>query len=321
MRGISLDWLAGAAAIALGVQLGACGNSLQPRDEVRVRVGLGPEQAERAAPFAALYLPYAMMSSLAYTRAEKLNVDLCPDPASFSKGQDDAAASAWMRSLQARNWRCVFGLSEMRPCPRRYPNCRPFDGPDLQVWRRNASACGEVVIAYRGVNLRDPTDWPSLRWMLKLPRFGEDPQIDGMLAASGCGAATKVIAVGHSLGGRHAEEAAYANGRIRYVYAFNNAHVFGFVDPATRARNQKGLGIDRVHEAGDLLTVSSVFWPASSCNPRIRIVQFNLTPVGLPIMEHNINTLTANMVEVARGNGKSALAYRDAARCMAGAAR
>jgi hypothetical protein len=30
---------------------------------------------------------------------------------------------------------------------------------------------------------------------------------------------------------------------------------------------------------------------------------------------------TANMVEVARGNGKSALAYRDAARCMAGAAR
>jgi hypothetical protein len=28
-----------------------------------------------------------------------------------------------------------------------------------------------------------------------------------------------------------------------------------------------------------------------------------------------------NMVEIARGNGKSALAYRDAAHCIAGAAR
>lgn len=319
MRGISADGLVGVAAIVLAVQLGACGYSPQPRDEVRVRIGLGPEQAQPAGPYAALYLPYAMMSSLAYTRTEKLNADLCPDPAALN-GQADAAAHAWMHSLQARNWRCVFGLSEMRPCPRRYPNCRPFDGPDLQVWRRNAS-CSEVVIAYRGVNLRDPTDWPNLRWMLKLPRLGEDPQIDGMLATSGCRAAGKVIAVGHSLGGGHAEEAAYANGRIRYVYAFNNAPVFGFIDPMTRARNQNGLGIDRVHEAGDLLTEAGLFWRTSSCNPRIRTVQFNLVPVGLPIVEHNIDTLTINMVDVARGTGRPVLAYRDAARCLAGTAR
>ena len=59
MRGISVDRLAAVAAIAVAVQLGACGYSPQPRDEVRVRVGLGPEQAQPAAPYAALYLPYA----------------------------------------------------------------------------------------------------------------------------------------------------------------------------------------------------------------------------------------------------------------------
>jgi hypothetical protein len=126
-----------------------------------------------------------------------------------------------MRSLQANRWRCVFGLSEARPCPRRYPNCRPFNGPDVHVWRRNDTPCSEVVIAYRGLNLRNPADWPNFHWLFKLSRSGDAAQIDGILAASGCRAAGRVIAAGHSLGGGYAEDGAYAHRRVRYVYAFN----------------------------------------------------------------------------------------------------
>lgn len=312
MRGVPVSGLARLAIIALGTQLSACG--YQPRDQVRVRVGSGPEQVQPAGPYAALYLPYAMMTSLAYTPAEQLNADLCPEPALVGRQSD---AAAWMRSLQARNWRCVFGLSEMRPCPRRYPNCRPFDGPDLHVWRRNTAPC-EVVIAYRGVNLREPGEWPNLRWMFKPPRSGEDTQIEGLLAASGCRAARNAVTAGHSLGGGHAEAAAYANGHIRYAYTFNSVPVIGFIDAQTRHRNRQGLGVDVVHEAGDFLPLLRLLQPASDCNPRVRIVRFNVIPFGLPIIEHNIDAVTRSMAEISRGwHNKPALAYRDAVRCAA----
>jgi hypothetical protein len=202
-------------AIAIGAQLGACALVPQPRDEVWVRIGSGPLQSHRAEPYASLYLPYAMMSSLAYTRREKLNADLCPDPALLAK---DSQATEWIKALHARKWRCVFGLSDRQACPRRYPDCRRIDVPDLQVWRRSDPFCSEIVVAYRGINLLDPSDWPNLRWAVKFPsRFDEYEQmqwqIDGIVGKSGCRAAGRIIAVGHSLGGGYAEEAAYANGK------------------------------------------------------------------------------------------------------------
>src|SRR3984893_4758123 len=145
-------------AIALGTQLGACAILTdQPRDEVRVRVGVGPLQAHRAEPYASLYVSYAMISSLAYTRRQNLNQDLCPEAASFDKDKD-AEAIAWMRSLNARKWNCVLGLSETLPCPRRYRDCNSIGIPDLQVWRRDDPFCSELVIAFHGVNLLDPSD-------------------------------------------------------------------------------------------------------------------------------------------------------------------
>jgi hypothetical protein len=73
-------------------------------------------QAHRAEPYASLYVSYAMISSLAYTPRQNLNQDLCPEATSFDKDKD-AEAIAWMRSLNARKWNCVLGLSETLPCP------------------------------------------------------------------------------------------------------------------------------------------------------------------------------------------------------------
>ena len=311
-------------AIALGTQFGACAIvSDQPRDQVRVRVGPEPFQAHRAEPYGSLYVSYAMMSSLAYTGRQNLNPDFCPESASFDR-QKDAAAIAWMRSLSARKWHCVFGLSETLPCPRRYLNCNSAGIPDLQVWRRGDPFCSELAISFRGVNLLDPTDWLYLRWLA--PRFDPYQQvqarIETMAAITGCRrAGTRMVAVGHSLGGGLAEATAYTDGRIRYVYAFNSFPAGGFVgpDPTVQARNKIGLGVDNVYEAGEIAEIPRLLLkgPGTTCNPRIRTVQFNLIPIGLPVEKHKIDTLTMNLVELSqRGiSQRSALGYAAAARC------
>ena len=325
MCGIAVRGLAKLSfAIALGTQLGACAIlSDQPRDEVRVTIGPEPFQAHRAEPYASLYVSYAMISSLAYTGRQNLNPDLCPEPASFDR-EKDAEAIAWMRSLKARKWTCMLGLSETLPCPRRYRNCNSTGIPDLQVWRRDDPFCSELVIAFRGVNLLDPSDWLYLRWLA--PRFDPYQQvrarIETIAAITGCRRpGTRIIAVGHSLGGGLAEATAYTDGRIRYVYAFNSFPVGGFIgpDPAVQARNKIGLGIDNVYEAGEIAEIPRLLLkgPGTACNPRIRTVQFNLIPIGLPIQKHKIDTLTMNMFELSRRgiSPRSALGYAAAARC------
>jgi hypothetical protein len=109
--------------------------------------------------------------------------------------------------------------------------------------------------------------------------------------------------------------------RIRYVYEFNSFPAGGFVgfDPTVQARNKIGLGIDNVYEAGEIAEIPRLLLkgPGTACNPRIRTVQFNLIPMGLPIEKHKIDTLTMKMVELSHhGIGpRSALGYAAAARC------
>jgi hypothetical protein len=292
-------------ALALGAQVGACASlSNQPSDEVRVRFGPEPERAYRAESYAALYASYAMISSLAYTGRENLNRDLCPEHSLLDR-QNDAQAIVWMRSLNGNKWKCMFGLSETLPCPQRYRDCHPHGVPDLQVWRRDNPFCNELVIAFRGVKSMDPSDWSYLRWLL--PRLDENEsmqaRVEDIATKTGCRrAGTKIIAVGHSLGGGLAEETAYANGRIRYVYAFDAFPVAGFVTPdsSVRARNKIGLGIDNVYEAGEILAIPRFLLKGlgTSSNPRIRTVQFNLVPLGLPTEKHRIDTLTVKMLEL-----------------------
>ena|SRR5215475_11683905 len=56
------------------------GCAIQPRDEVRVGIGAGFSQPDRAKHYAALYLPYAMMATSAYTDERLSNPNGCPDP-------------------------------------------------------------------------------------------------------------------------------------------------------------------------------------------------------------------------------------------------
>jgi hypothetical protein len=59
--------------------LSACAS--QPRDQVRVTIGSGPSEYQAARSYAALYAPYAMMATAAYSDPAVLNAEHCPDPA------------------------------------------------------------------------------------------------------------------------------------------------------------------------------------------------------------------------------------------------
>jgi pimeloyl-ACP methyl ester carboxylesterase len=110
-----------------------------------------------------------------------------------------------------------------------------------------------------------------------------------------------ITAVGHSLGGGLAQQAAYADGRIRLVFAFDPSFVTAYSDtPALSAINSRGLKIDRVYEHGEILAYARFLQrqilPASACDPQIRTVRFNLLD-GVPIVQHNMAAITARLIE------------------------
>ena len=88
---------------------------------------------------------------------------------------------------------------------------------------------------------------------------------------------------------------------------------FNLATPAERNSRQFCYEVGEIAEIPRLLLKG----PGTACNPRIRTVQFNLIPMGLPIEKHEIDTLTMKMVELSqrRIGPRSALGYAAAARC------
>jgi dienelactone hydrolase len=314
------------ALLAFG--LGAC--ATQPREQVEVGVGTQTPLAFKAADYAALYVPYAMMATAAYTNPSGLNANYCPDatvlshPARGESARDKEFREKvrhWVIDLNAHGWQCHSGVISSLKCPRKLgPDCRPVGGLEYHVWqRKQGNACREVVIAFRGTDVTDLGDWISnFRWLYRLvPRFDQYAQVQDHISGivrhlkRECGStATQFVSAGHSLGGGLAQQAAYADkdGSIHYVYAFDPSPVTGFFDVSelVRSHSTRGLGVDRAYEAGEILAlprllVENIFPPAS-CHPRIRMVRFNVLH-GLPLTQHSMADLTEQMRIVARAPG------------------
>jgi pimeloyl-ACP methyl ester carboxylesterase len=336
-------WLATTLLAAL---LSACAS--QPRDQVRVAIGSGPSEYQAARSYAALYVPYAMMATAAYSDPAVLNAEHCPDPAklvnrALAKDEADFAfhkrVHSWIANLQVRKWECQFGVVGSLPCPPRNPQCKLIGGLEFHVWRRVDNGCREVAIAFRGTDRNDLGDWQSnFRWLHRLaPRFDQYDQVReniGMIVrrieASGCSSPNaRFVAVGHSLGGGLAEQVGYAHPRIRYVYAFDPSPVTGFFDVSAllRAAYNADHGIDRAYESGEILSLPRHFiediYPPSTCDPRVRIVRFNLLS-GSPVEQHSMEGLTENLRFSAAMRGqplRPVEGYNAAARCSERPAR
>lgn len=326
------------AALALAaLALGAC--ATQKPTEVQVGIGTGATSLVRASDYAALYAPYAMMATAAYTNTPNLNSHNCPDYYRLNfaaPGESPADAEyrttvrGWVAELHRHGWDCYTGINGALKCPPRLqPDCTPVGGLEYHVWaRKQAGQCREVAIAFRGTDKGDLGDWISnFRWLNRLvPKFDQYAQVQDHITQMVrrikhyCpGANTQFVSVGHSLGGGLAQQAAYAEryGNIKYVYGFDPSPVTGFFDVSAMVREHStaGLGVDRAYEEGEILSlpraiIENIFPPAD-CHPRIRSVRFHVL-TGLPGAQHSIEDLTKQLKLAAHQPGANPRRVYDA---------
>lgn len=102
------------------------------------------------------------------------------------------------------------------------------------------------------------------------------------------------IAAGHSLGGGLAQQAGYANSRIKRVYSFNGSSVTGFYDVPDRDQTKIGMRIYRIGERGEVLsllrTFMKIIYPVVEKNPKIVEATYNFGTLGL-VSQHSIDDL------------------------------
>jgi len=81
-----------------------------------------------------------------------------------------------------------------------------------------------------------------------------------------------------------------------------------------RAAYNADHGIDRAYESGEILSLPrhliEDIYPPSACDPRVRIVRFNLL-TGSPVEQHSMEGLTENLRLSAAMRGQPALSVRD----------
>jgi pimeloyl-ACP methyl ester carboxylesterase len=113
----------------------------------------------------------------------------------------------------------------------------------------------------------------------------------------------RLVAVGHSLGGGLAQQAAYASGGFDEVVAFNPIFVTGWFETATeevRRANAQNLHIFRVYEDGEILAFlwRIVEWRlplARQPNPRITRIRTHFYSGFAPFQKHKIIQLSSSL--------------------------
>jgi Protein of unknown function (DUF2974) len=289
----------------------------QRSEDMLVRVGSTDVTLE-AAPYAHVFLSYALLSDQTYqdevyqtgtfalrdgTYCYPVSVDTCVD---FTERA---------RSILSQ-WRLVYASMNPAdfPCRSgRSPCTDPVGGLGVQIWVRRGMHCTEAVVAFRGTDRASSEDWTSnLHWLLRLlPVYDQYEQVQdhapefvSAIEHDPCfvKGKTQIVAVGHSLGGGLAQQAAYMDPRIRHVFAFDPSIVTGSSDAHVRRvwnQNVPGLKIERVYEHGEFLAylrfVQRQLMPPTACNPQIRSIRFDALR-GTVTEQHRLSALTTALL-------------------------
>lgn len=301
------------AAVLTAFAVAGCAHNPQ---EVAVGIGTAAYVPKPAKPYAVLYKPYAEMAALAYTNPLYLTDKTCPDAGKLRAGgtAETRASVNMLDDLNGAGWSCRFGHIGPYGCKAGTPRC--VDGLEYHVWRHGR--CGPAVIAFRGTDANEIGDWLSnLHWFVGRRLFDQYdqvqeavPDIIKTLYQEGCRPRV-IIATGHSLGGGLAQHVAYADKRISYVYAFDPSPVTAFfgVPLPTRSEATQDLGIDRIYESGEILSLprylASGVFPTSQCRPRVRIVRFTTVTAPSLVERHRIGNLAKGLIDLSAGAKKS----------------
>jgi pimeloyl-ACP methyl ester carboxylesterase len=334
-------------AFVLALALGACGTIeiVQDKNYARVRVGAEDAKALPAKDVAPYVVGYALLSLAAYDDVlYGVAKPLAPGSREAVAQRDDDQAFGTLARPWLASWALAETLiNDCRdaPSPRRdfglggrkgdctsdeSPRGRILDGLGLQIWthgrqksgRQGSRFCREVILAFRGTDRSQRDDWLSnFRSLTRvLPLYDQYEQVQDHVGPIldrveryPCyrRGRTEIVAIGHSLGGGLAQQAAYRDGRVRRVFAFDPSFVTGYydLDPKKRVDNSRGLKIERVYEHGEILAYPRLLlrnvYPPSACDPQIRHIRFNLIDGGSIFAQHSLATLTAGLLELAKG--------------------
>jgi Alpha/beta hydrolase family len=271
-----------------------------------------------AAPFADLFLDYALLADQAYqNEVYKTGAPFLADRTyCHPVGRPSCVDLTPRARTILSQWRLVFASTDPRnfPCkPGRTPCTQPVGGLGVQIWVRQGASCSEAVLSFRGTDRGSSDDWTSnLHWVLRLLPFYDQyeqvqdyaPDFVQAIEKEPCFVkeTTQIVAVGHSLGGGLAQQAAYMDPNIRHVYAFDPSVVTGSSDTHVRQvwdQNVPGLKIERVYEHGEFLAylrfVQRQLAPPSACNPQIRSVRFQALR-GSVTKQHKLSALVTGLL-------------------------
>jgi pimeloyl-ACP methyl ester carboxylesterase len=343
-------------ALALGFALGLAGcgtiEIVQDPAFARIRVGIDDAEVRPAKAVAPYVVPYALLSLAAYDDALYGVGEPARDRAGTRATPDVAAANADFRR-RAQPWIDPWILSDKLinqcdgyPGARRdfgfggvkglcleadSPKGRILDGLGVQVWTRGRPVspfCSEIVLAFRGTDRKQTDDWLSnIRWVTRgLHLYDQYEQVQDHVGPIvervkryRCyrEGRTEIVAVGHSLGGGLAQQAAYRNKGVRRVFAFDPSFVTGYfdLDPDDRVRNSKGLRIERIYEHGEILAYPRLLlrniYPPAACDPQIRHIRFNLLGSGSVFAQHSLQTLTDRLLSLSEDRAGRRVDDRD----------
>jgi pimeloyl-ACP methyl ester carboxylesterase len=211
------------------------------------------------------------------------------------------------------SWHRITDLPKVKCPPGRL--CAGEVVEQLWIKRNKGNKCVEAVVVFRGTVFTSFNDWiANLHWLHQATPIYDyyDQARDNIRKvvdiAEQEGCAGHIIAVGHSLGGALAQHVAYANPKIRRVYAFDPSFVIGTDDFFLLGipMYNEDRYFDYVYEHGEILAflrfISRHFQPYTACNPRIRTVRFNVL-TGSITNQHSIWNLANKLRELSQSPG------------------
>lgn len=271
-----------------------------------------------AAPFADVFLAYALISDQTYSdKAYETRRFVLGDKAyCYPVGAPSCVDLTPLARSILSQWRLIYASKSPAdfPCkPGRIRCWKTLGGLGVQIWVRGGTACSEAVIAFRGTDRKSSDDWLSnLRWLLRFLPFYDHydqvqdytPEFIKTIEKEPCfvEGRTQIVAVGHSLGGGLAQQAAYMDRKIRHVYAFDPSIVTGSSDSRVRRvwdQNVAGLKIERIYEHGEFLAylrfLQRQLLPPPACKPQVRSIRLGVLH-GSVTRQHSLSALTTTFL-------------------------